>query len=84
MAKSAQEIADAMFDMVKRDTGTRKYKPGDLTKTMMAQYGDEVDKKMCKEAIRLLVDNGRLVYTYFGGSYLELPHKEGAAPDEDK
>lgn len=80
MAKSAQEIADAMFDMVKRDTGTKKYKPGDLTKAMAAQH--DADKATCKEAIRLLVDNGRLVYTYFGGSYLELPHKEGAAPDK--
>ena len=76
-----EEIAEAMFKMVERDTGTRKYKPGDLTKAMMAQMG--VDKKACKEAIRHLVDNGRLVYTYFGGSFLELPHKEGAAPDED-
>jgi hypothetical protein len=37
------------------------------------------DRKTCKEAIRLLMDSGRCVYTYFGGSYVELPHKEGAA-----
>jgi hypothetical protein len=83
MAKSVEEVADAMFKMVERDTGTRKYKPGDLQKAMQAQFGDEVDRKLCKEAIRHLVDSGRLVYTYFGGSYLEIPHKEGAAPDED-
>jgi hypothetical protein len=81
MAKSTEEIADAMFDMVKRDTGTKKYKPADLTKAMIARFGDEVDKKACKDAIRQLVDGGRLVYTYFGGSFLEIPHKEGAAPD---
>jgi hypothetical protein len=81
MAKSTEEIADAMFDMVKRDTGTKKYKPADLTKAMIARFGDEVDKKACKDAIRQLVDGGRLVYTYFGGSFLEFPHKEGAAPD---
>jgi hypothetical protein len=78
---SIEEIADAMYKMVERDTGTKKYKPGDLTKAMMAQFG--ADKKACKEAIRTLVDGGRLVYTYFGGSYLEIPHKEGAAPPED-
>lgn len=77
---SIEEIADAMFKMVERDTGTKKYKPSDLTKAMMAQF--DVDKKACKEAIRTLVDGGRLVYTYFGGSYLEIPHKEGAAPED--
>ena len=80
---SIEEIADAMFAMVERDAGSRKYKPSDLSKAMIAQFGDEVDKKTCKKAIRHLVDNGRLVYTYFRGSFLEIPHKEGAAPDED-
>jgi len=28
------------------------------------------------------MDNGRTVYSYFGGSYITLPKKEGAAPDE--
>jgi hypothetical protein len=52
----------------------------DLTKGMVAQFSD-VDKTMCKAAIKKLVDSGRLVYTYFGGSFLELPHREGAAND---
>ena len=34
-----------------------------------------------KEAIKSLVNSGKLVYTYFGGSFLEIPHKEGAAND---
>jgi hypothetical protein len=53
----------------------------DLTKAMIELYGDEVDKPTCKSAIKQLVDSGRLVYTYFGGSFLELPHREGAAND---
>ncbi|MGD8922546.1 MAG: hypothetical protein PVH24_04805 [Candidatus Zixiibacteriota bacterium] len=81
MAKSVDEIADAMFKMVKEATGQKKLKPMDLTKAMMEMYGDEVDKKLCKSAIKQLVDSGRLVYTYFGGSFLELPHREGAAND---
>ena len=48
---------------------------------MAELYGDDVDKKLCKEAIKILVNSGRCVYTYFGGSFLELPHKEGAAND---
>jgi len=82
MAKTVDEIADAMYNMVKDAAGQKKLKPMDLTKTMVQLYGEEgVDKKMCKEAIKQLVDSGRLVYTYFGGSFLELPHKEGAAND---
>ena len=81
MAKSVEEIADAMYKMVSDAQGQKKLKPGDLTKAMLELYPDEVDKKMCKAAIKELVNNGRCVYTYFGGSYIELPHKEGAAND---
>jgi hypothetical protein len=57
-------------------------KAGDLTKAMIAKHGAEnCDKDDCKQAIRLLIDSGRCVYGYFGGSYIQLPHKEGAASD---
>ena len=81
MAKTAEEIAEAMFKMVSDAQGQKKLKPTDLTKAMIQIYGDEVDKKLCKAAIKLLVNNGRCVYTYFGGSFIELPHREGAAND---
>jgi hypothetical protein len=81
MAKTVEEIAEAMYQMVKDATGQKKLKPMDLTKAMRELYGDEVDKKMCKAAIKELIDSGRCVYTYFGGSFIELPHKEGAAND---
>jgi len=81
VAITVGEIADAMFQMVKETTGMKKLKPGDLIKAMAETYGDEADKKICKEAIKELVNSGRCVYTYFGGSFLELPHKEGAAND---
>ena len=81
MAKTADEIADAMFKMVKDAFGVKKLKPMDLTKAMIQLYGDEVDKKLCKEAIKVLVNSGRCVYTYFGGSFIEIPHREGSAND---
>jgi hypothetical protein len=59
----------------------KKLKPMDLTKAMMQLFGDEVDKKLCKKAIKQLVDSGKCVYTYFGGSFIEVPRKEGAAND---
>jgi len=81
VAKTVEEIADAMFTLVNDAFGIKKLKPMDLTKAMRQLYGDEVDKKMCKAAIRELINSGRCVYTYFGGSYIEIPHKEGAAND---
>lgn len=81
MAKTAVEIAEDMFKMISDAQGIKKLKPTDLTKAMLELHGDEVDKKLCKLAIRELVNNGRCVYTYFGGSFIELPHREGAAND---
>jgi hypothetical protein len=51
----------------------------DLTKEMRAKFGDACDKKLCKEALKDLIASGRAVYAYFGASYVELPHEEGAA-----
>jgi hypothetical protein len=79
MAKSVSEVADAMYNLVKEATGQKKLKATDLTKSMIELFGDEVDKQLCKDAIKELMNSGRCVYTYFGGSYIELPHKEGAA-----
>lgn len=83
MAKTVEEIADFMYKQVEeaRKVG-KKLKPGDLTKDAVKAFGDEgVDKSMGKEAIKSLVNSGRVVYTYFGGSFLEVPHKEGASND---
>jgi len=82
MALTPEQVADAMFEMVSGYAGKKKFKAGDLTKAMKQKFGeDQCDKKLCKAAIRTLMDSGRCVYTYFGGSYIEIPHKEGAAND---
>jgi hypothetical protein len=81
MAKTAEEVADAMFQLVEQAHGVKKLKAMDLTKSMIEMFGDEVDKKLCKQAIKQLIDSGRCVYTYFGGSYVELPHREASAND---
>lgn len=83
MSVSTDELADEMVKLITEYQGKKNFKAGDLTKAMIAKYGaDNVSKKDCKLAIRQLMDSGRCVYAYFGGSYIELPHKEGAAPDE--
>jgi hypothetical protein len=80
MAVTAEQVADAMYDLVNEYMGKKKFKAGDLTKAMIEKYGgDQCDKQLCKLAIRQLMDSGRCVYTYFGGSFIEIPHAEGAA-----
>jgi hypothetical protein len=80
MAVTKEQVADAMYEMVAEYQGKKKFKAGDLTKAMIEKFGeDEVDKKLCKLAIRTLMDSGRCVYTYFGGSFIELPPEEGSA-----
>ncbi len=77
MAKTVDEIADAMHKLVSEAQGVKKLKPTDLTKAMVQLFGDEVDKKLCKGAIKQLVNSGRCIYTYWGGSYIELPQEGG-------
>jgi hypothetical protein len=81
MAKSVDEVAEAMFQLVEQAHGVKKLKAMDLTKSMLEKFGDDVDKKLCKQAIKQLIDSGKCVYTYFGGSYVEIPHKEASAND---
>ena len=70
------QIADSMFELVKSTHGKKNLKPMDVTKAMIDQFGeDAVDKKMCKKALRLLIDSGRCTYKYAGGSYVTLPEK---------
>jgi hypothetical protein len=77
MAKTVDEIADAMYKLVSEAQGVKKLKPTDLSKAMVQLFGDEVDKQICKGAIKQLVNSGRCIYTYWGGSYIELPQEGG-------
>lgn len=75
-----EEVADAMYKMIKDSMGQKKWKATDLTKAVTELFGaDKCDKKLVKLAIRELVESEKCVYTYFGGSFIEIPHKEGAA-----
>jgi len=73
---STEELADAIYKMIKDAQGMKKYKATDLQKAMVERFG--VDKKACKAAIRILVDSQRCIYTYFGGSFIEIPPDEGS------
>ncbi len=78
MSANVDAVADAMFEMVGEYHGKRNLKALDLTKAMIEKFGeDECDKKLCKKAIRTLMDSGRCVYNYVGGSYIALPPDQG-------
>lgn len=69
---TVEQLADDMYNMVKKAEGKKKYKPNDLIKEVITKYGDKVSKKDGKEAIKLLMDSERCVYSYAGGSFVEL------------
>jgi hypothetical protein len=82
MAVPIETLAEEMYSMVAECQGKKNLKATDLTKAMISKHGaTECSKDDCKHAIRQLIDSGRCVYSYFGGSFITLPHKEGAAPD---
>jgi hypothetical protein len=72
----AQELQKKIYELVEKNMGKKKMKAGDLKKAMVAEGATEAE---FKEALRELVDGGKLVYSYFGGSFIEVPHKEGSA-----
>ncbi len=74
---SAEEVAEAMFELVQATYGKRNLKPMDLNKALIERFGAErCEKTLCKQALRLLIDGGRCIYSYFGGSYVTLPSKD--------
>jgi len=67
-----EEVADAMFALLKEYHGKKRFKAGDLQKEMAAKFGkDRCDRKLCKSAIKLLMEDGRTIYGYAGGSWIE-------------
>ncbi|MEE9437114.1 MAG: hypothetical protein V3V52_06590 [Candidatus Adiutricales bacterium] len=64
-----EDLKKQVFDMVANSQ--KKIKPGDLVRTLARSLG--IDKKLVKEAISELVSEGRLLYTYTGHSWLEIP-----------
>ena len=47
---------------------------GRVLDQLIEKFGeDQCDKKLCKQAIRELIDSGKCTYSYVGGSYIVLP-----------
>ena len=75
--KTVEEVADKMYEIVAETRGKKKYSPRQLANTAMELFGDEVDKKTCKDAVKLLTGSGRCIYSSFGGaSFVEIPAED--------
>ena len=75
-----EALAEDMFHLITACAGRKNLKPGDLSKEMMAKHGPACSKEDCKQALRILIDSGRCIYSYFGGTYIQLP----PAPDAEQ
>jgi hypothetical protein len=57
-----EEVADAMYKLIKDSMGQKKWKATDLTKAVLELFGaDKCDKKLAKLAIRELVESEALL-----------------------
>lgn len=78
MALSKEELIEYIYDMIVKAQGKKQLKAMDVQKAVLKEHPDQ-NKNDIKFAIKALIDGGRCVYTYFGGSFIEIPHVEGAA-----
>ncbi|HAK87524.1 MAG TPA: hypothetical protein DHV16_04700 [Nitrospiraceae bacterium] len=67
------EVAQKIYELVEKSTGKKKLKSSDIQKTISADLS--ITRDDVKAALRDLVDEGKLIYTYFGGSFIEIPPK---------
>jgi hypothetical protein len=73
---TVEEVADAMYKLLLEYHGKKRFKAGDLQKEMQAKFGKTAcDRKVCKNAIKLLMEDGRTIYGYAGGSWVEPVEK---------
>jgi hypothetical protein len=71
--KTVEEVADKMYEMIAEEKGRKKFTPRELQSISMEMFGDEVDKKTCKDAVKLLTSKGRCIYSQYGGaSFVEI------------
>jgi YbbR domain-containing protein len=76
MNMDAEELQNKVYALVEKSQGKKKLKPKDISNAMEAEGATQAETKA---ALRVLIDGGKLVYSYFGGTAVEIPHTEGSA-----
>ena len=66
-----EEVKQRIYALVEKSVGKKKLKSSDIQKTISAEAG--ISRDEVKGALKDLVDEGKLIYTYFGGSFVEIP-----------
>jgi len=69
-----EELKQKIYALVEKSVGKKKLKSSDIQKTIAAETG--VTRDEVKDALKDLIDEGKLIYTYFGGSFVEIPPKQ--------
>ncbi len=69
-----EEVKQKIYALVEKSVGKKKLKSSDIQKTISAELG--ITRDEVKDALKDLVDAGTLIYTYFGGSFVEIPPKQ--------
>ncbi|MCC6347146.1 MAG: hypothetical protein IT388_08180 [Nitrospirales bacterium] len=69
-----EEVKQKIYALVEKSMGKKKLKSSDIQKTVSAEAG--ISRDEVKDALKDLIDDGKLIYTYFGGSFVEIPPKE--------
>ena len=74
MSVNQDELCAAIVELVTSTYGKKNLKPMDVTKDMIARFGEEeCGKREVKKALREMMDSGKLTYKYEGGSFVSLP-----------
>jgi hypothetical protein len=69
-----KKVEDKIIGLVKEYAGKKRFKPIDLVKEMERDFAAEsLTKDDIKGVLKDIMDEGKLVYGYAGGSFLTLP-----------
>lgn len=72
--ETKHKIEEKIIGLVKEYAGKKRFKPVDIVKEMEKEFAAEgVSKEDIKGALKEIMDDGKLVYGYAGGSFLTLP-----------
>ncbi|MHB1679187.1 MAG: hypothetical protein ACYCTB_01575 [bacterium] len=72
--ETKKKLEDKIIGLVKEYVGKKRFKPIDIVKEMEKEFAAEgVSKDDIKSALKEIMNDGKLVYGYAGGSFLTIP-----------
>ncbi len=75
--ETKSKLKDQIIGLVKEYDGKKRFKPIDIVKEMERDFADVgLSKSDIKGVLKEIMDDGKLIYGYAGGSYLTLPGQD--------